>query len=63
MGFIGHIQIADGSQIGAQSGVHREITEPNKEWFGSPIMDKREAFRISMLIAKLPELFKKVKGL
>ncbi len=63
VGFVGHIQVANGSSIGAQSGVHREIKEPNKEWFGSPIMDKREAFRISMLITKLPELFKKVKGL
>ena len=63
VGFVGHITVADGSSIGAQSGVHREITEPDKEWFGSPIMDKREAFRISMLVAKLPELFKKVKDL
>ena len=60
VGFIGHITIADGSRIGAQSGVHRSITEANREWFGSPIMDKREAFRISMLLTRLPELFKKV---
>lgn len=60
VGFIGHITIADGSRIGAQSGVHRSIIEANREWFGSPIMDKREAFRISMLLTRLPELFKKV---
>ena len=58
VGFIGHISVADGSQIGAQSGVHHEIEMPNKEWFGSPIMGKRDAFRISKLIAKLPELLK-----
>lgn len=63
VGFVGHIHVADGSQIGAQSGVHHAITEPNREWFGSPIMDKREAFRISLLLTKLPELFKKVKSL
>jgi UDP-3-O-[3-hydroxymyristoyl] glucosamine N-acyltransferase len=63
VGFVGHINIADGSNIGAQSGVHRDITEPNKEWFGSPVMDKREAFRISLLIARLPELFEKLKKL
>ncbi len=63
VGFVGHIQVADGSHIGAQSGVHHAITEPNREWFGSPIMDKREAFRISLLLTKLPELFKKVKSL
>jgi UDP-3-O-[3-hydroxymyristoyl] glucosamine N-acyltransferase len=63
VGFVGHINVADGTQVGAQSGVHKEITEPNKEWFGSPAMDKREAFRISMLLTRLPELFKKVKDL
>jgi UDP-3-O-[3-hydroxymyristoyl] glucosamine N-acyltransferase len=62
VGFIGHIVIADGTQVGAQSGVHRDLTVPNKEWFGSPVMDKREAFRISKLIERLPELFKKVNG-
>ncbi len=63
VGFTGHINIADGTQVGAQSGVRKDITEPNKEWFGSPIMDKREAFRISALIAKLPELNQKIKDL
>ncbi len=63
VGFKGHITIADGSSIGGQSGVTHEITEPNKEWFGLPVMEKRESFRISVLMAKLPELFKKVKVL
>jgi UDP-3-O-[3-hydroxymyristoyl] glucosamine N-acyltransferase len=63
VGFVGHITVADGTSIGAQSGVHHAIKEPNREWFGSPIMDKKEAFRISLLLARLPELFKKVKEL
>jgi UDP-3-O-[3-hydroxymyristoyl] glucosamine N-acyltransferase len=62
VGFIGHISIADGTKIGAQSGVHHDLTEPGKEWFGSPVLEKREAFRISKLLEKLPELFKKVNG-
>ncbi|MCX6190392.1 MAG: UDP-3-O-(3-hydroxymyristoyl)glucosamine N-acyltransferase, partial [Bacteroidetes bacterium] len=61
VGFAGHIAVADGSQIGGQSGVTRSITETNKDWFGLPVMEKREALRISLLLAKLPELFKKVK--
>ena len=46
VGFTGHIEIADGVKIGAQSGVHRALTKPGATYFGTPAYPQREAMRI-----------------
>ncbi|MCH2082048.1 MAG: UDP-3-O-(3-hydroxymyristoyl)glucosamine N-acyltransferase [Saprospiraceae bacterium] len=60
VGFSGHITIADGTKIQAQSGVPSSIKEPNKAFFGSPIMDYKAFIRSFGVFKKLPELYKKV---
>lgn len=63
VGFVGHITIADATQIGAQSGIPKSITEPGKQWIGSPIMPLKEAFKAQVIYRKLPELDTRVNNL
>src|SRR6202035_971619 len=48
-GIVGHIQIADGSKINAQSGVSKSIKTPNAAVTGSPAFDYSSALRSQAL--------------
>ena len=63
VGIVGHISIADGSQIGAQSGVSKSITEKNQKWFGSPAIEYKNAFKSQIIIKKLPDLYNRILSL
>lgn len=63
VGFVGHITVADGSQIGAQSGIPNSIKDPGKAWIGSPIMELKTAFRAQVVVKRLPDLEKKITEL
>lgn len=63
VGFTGHIEIADRTKIGAQSGLHRSITEPGGTYFGYPALPQRESFRISAALTHLPDLLATVREL
>ena len=63
VGIIGHLKIADGTKIAAQSGVGKDISEPNTIVQGSPafgIMDYKKSYVGFM---KLPEIMGQVKDL
>ena len=63
VGIIGHLKIADGTKIAAQSGVGKDIIEPNTIVQGSPafsIMDYKKSYVGFM---KLPEIMGQVKDL
>ena len=62
VGIVGHIEIGAGVRIGAQSGVSKSIPA-GEEWFGYPARERRQAFRLQALQAKLPELYARVKEL
>jgi UDP-3-O-[3-hydroxymyristoyl] glucosamine N-acyltransferase len=60
---VGHISIADGTKIAAQSGIAKSITEPNTIVQGSPafgILDYKKSYIGFM---KLPELMRDVAQL
>jgi UDP-3-O-[3-hydroxymyristoyl] glucosamine N-acyltransferase len=62
VGTVGHIQIGDYVQIGAQSGVAKSI--PDKEiYFGYPARPIMRTKRIEAIINQLPELYKKINQL
>ncbi len=61
VGIIGHIEIADGSMIAAQSGVSKSI--PGGVWFGSPAVPLAEAKQQIAWIHRLGKLFARVKQL
>jgi len=59
-GIVGHIQIADGSKINAQSGVSKSIKIPNSSVTGSPAFDYASALRSQAVSRNLPELEKRI---
>jgi len=60
VGFVGHIQIADGSRFGAKSGISHSVEEPNKDWLGAPIMPVKDALKALKVSTKLPEMYKQI---
>jgi UDP-3-O-[3-hydroxymyristoyl] glucosamine N-acyltransferase len=62
-GIVGHITIADGARINAQSGVSKTIKNPNAAVTGSPAFDYTSALRSQAVSRNLPELEKRLKEL
>lgn len=60
VGVVGHIEVGDGARVGAQSGVTKSVPA-GQEWFGYPARERRRAFRLHGLTAKLPELNERVR--
>ncbi|MNF04645.1 UDP-3-O-[3-hydroxymyristoyl] glucosamine N-acyltransferase [compost metagenome] len=60
---MGHINIAKGSQFGAQSGVHKGISEENKKWNGSPIVPYLTSLKTINSLFHLPDLERKIHEL
>jgi UDP-3-O-[3-hydroxymyristoyl] glucosamine N-acyltransferase len=58
-GLVGHINIGDAVMIGAQSGIHEDI-EANQIVSGSPHLPHRQWLRTQAIVARLPELYKKI---
>jgi UDP-3-O-[3-hydroxymyristoyl] glucosamine N-acyltransferase len=59
-GLVGHLQIADGSKINAQSGVTKSMKTPNTAVTGSPAYDYTSALRSQSISRNLPELEKRI---
>ena len=63
VGFVGHITIADGVKINAQSGISKSIDEKGKAMSGSPAEPFRQYYKNQAMIRKLPELMQRIKDL
>jgi UDP-3-O-[3-hydroxymyristoyl] glucosamine N-acyltransferase len=63
VGIVGHIQIADGTKIAAQSGIGSSITKENEILQGSPAFNIGDYKRTYVLFRKLPDLEKKINEL
>lgn len=61
-GVVGHLSIGDGAMVGAQSGVGQDLAAGARV-SGSPAYDHGLFLRNSVLLPKLPELFRRVKEL
>jgi UDP-3-O-[3-hydroxymyristoyl] glucosamine N-acyltransferase len=59
----GHLQIADGNQFGGQSGVNANIKDENKKWFGTPVLELRDALRSGAITRRLPELLSRIEAI
>lgn len=59
----GHIQIASGSRIQGKSGVSGDIVEPNKKWYGYPILGYWNYLRSYAIFKSLPELKSRIDAL
>jgi UDP-3-O-[3-hydroxymyristoyl] glucosamine N-acyltransferase len=63
VGIIGHLNIADGTQFQAQSGVGINIKEPNQAFFGTPAIGYRDFIRSYGVFKQLPDLYKRLHKL
>jgi UDP-3-O-[3-hydroxymyristoyl] glucosamine N-acyltransferase len=63
VGFVGHIEIADGTKINAQSGVSKSVKEKGKALTGSPAYDYAQSLRSQTIFRHLPELEKRIEHL
>ncbi len=61
-GLGGHITIGKNSQIGAQSGIISNIKE-NSEIIGSPAIPVKQFFKSSIIIPKLPDIYRQINAL
>ena len=62
-GFVGHIKVAEGVKVQAQSGVAAAINTPNTAVYGSPAIPYRDYLKAYAVFRQLPELSKKIKEL
>jgi UDP-3-O-[3-hydroxymyristoyl] glucosamine N-acyltransferase len=62
VGTVGHIEIGMGSQVGAQSGLSKDVP-PGQVMFGTPAMPMKDAKEQLARVALLPKLFERVKRL
>jgi len=63
VGFAGHIRIADKSRFGAQSGVPSTISEPGKDWMGTPVIPLKENLKAMVIGRNLPKLEERIRHL
>jgi UDP-3-O-[3-hydroxymyristoyl] glucosamine N-acyltransferase len=56
VGVAGHLTVAEGSQVGGQTGVTRSIDEPNRKWNGTPLMAYMDNQRSNAVFRRLPEM-------
>jgi len=63
VGFVGHLNIADGVKIAAQSGITSDITEKGLVVQGAPAFSFYPYQRSYVLFRKLPELSEKIEML
>src|SRR5207248_974510 len=61
VGIVGHVEIADGSVIAAQSGVSKSV--PGGVWFGYPARPIEETKQQIAWIRRLRKLFERVKDI
>lgn len=62
VGIGGHISIGNGVQIGAQSGIISN-TKEGSEIMGSPAIPVKNFFRSSIIIPKLPDMYRQLNAL
>ncbi|HRP44983.1 MAG TPA: UDP-3-O-(3-hydroxymyristoyl)glucosamine N-acyltransferase, partial [Ginsengibacter sp.] len=62
-GLVGHLHIADGVKINAQSGVTKSIKTENTAVTGTPAFEYTQALRSQILSKNLPDLEKRIKEL
>ena len=63
VGIVGHLSIADGVKIAAQSGIGKSIEEENSLWQGSPAIKVRDFQRSYVLFRSFPKIKNKIDAM
>ena len=56
VGFVGHLTIASGTKVNAQSGIGKSIKIPDEAWGGSPAFAYKDNVRANIIFKQLPQL-------
>jgi UDP-3-O-[3-hydroxymyristoyl] glucosamine N-acyltransferase len=59
-GIVGHLNLPNGTQLQAKTGLSRSIKEENQKWAGAPAAPYSAHMRSQVALSRLPELEKKV---
>jgi UDP-3-O-[3-hydroxymyristoyl] glucosamine N-acyltransferase len=62
-GIVGHVEIADGTKVQAQSGINKSIKKTGTSLYGSPALEYNNYLRSYAIFRRLPELQQKVNDL
>lgn len=62
-GIVGHLKLADGTRINAQSGLTKSVKTENTDWSDSPAFDYKKALRSQVVYKRLPDLEARVREL
>ena len=62
-GFVGHIEVADGVKVQAQSGVAASIKKKGSKVYGYPALSYQDYLRAYALFRQLPDLEKRIRHL
>ena len=62
-GFVGHIHVANGVQVQAQSGVASPVETEGERLYGSPAIKYMEYLKAYAVFRRLPELKKQILDL
>jgi UDP-3-O-[3-hydroxymyristoyl] glucosamine N-acyltransferase len=63
VGVVGHIEVANKTTVGAQSGITKTIKTEGTTILGSPAVELRESIKSIVVYKKLPDLLKRVEVL
>ena len=63
VGIVGHLKIADGVKIAAQSGIGNSIEKENSIWQGSPAFNIGDYKRSYVMFRSLPKIKQKIDAL
>jgi len=61
VGVVGHIEVANKTTVGAQSGITKTIKTEGTTILGSPAVELRESIKSIVVYKKLPDLLKRVE--
>lgn len=59
-GLVGHLTMADGTKINAQSGVSKSVKKKDSKLTGSPAFEYQKALRSQVIFKELPEIEKRL---
>ena len=63
VGFAGHLNIADGTMIQAQSGLGQSVKKENTALCGTPAINYTQFFKASMVFKQLPTMIRELERL
>ncbi len=63
VGVVGHIEIANHTTVGAQSGITKTVKTEGTTILGSPAVDHKESIKSIVVYKKLPDLMKRIEAL